>query len=202
WDEFAKVNLHVGELSGVESDMTEARYYPYSGAFSHVIGYVAKVSDRDVEAYKKAHNGDVDPMLLNPGFRIGKQGIEKALDEALRGKPGGRKVEVDARGKVVAEDPDGDRLAVPGEEVVLTLDADVQNRALEVFGADSGACVAMDVRSGEILCLLSAPGFDANAFVSGVPGKVYKALADYDHRPLLNKALSGTYPAGSTFKTM
>ena len=202
WDQFAKVNLHVGELSGVESDMNEARYYPYSGAFSHVIGYVAKVSDRDVDAYKKTHNGDVDPMLLNPGFRIGKQGIEKALDEALRGKPGGRKVEVDSRGRVVAEDPDGDRVAVPGAEVVLTLDADVQNRALEVFGADSGACVVMDVRTGDILCLLSAPGFDANAFVTGIPGKVYKALAEYDHKPLLNKALSGTYPAGSTFKTM
>src|ERR1700761_324027 len=87
WDEFAKVNLHVGELPGVESDMNEARYYPYPGAFSHVIGYVAKVSDRDVDAYKKAHNGDVDPMLLNPGFRIGKQGIEKALDAELVGRP-------------------------------------------------------------------------------------------------------------------
>jgi penicillin-binding protein 2 len=202
WDEFSKVNLHVGELPGVESDMNEARYYPYSGAFAHVIGYVAKVSDRDVAGYKKDHNGEVDPMLLNPGFRIGKQGIEKALDEDLRGKPGGRKVEVDARGKVVAVDPAGDRAPAAGSEVVLTLDVDVQNRALEVFGDNSGACVAMDIRTGDILCLLSAPGFDANSFVSGIPGKVYKALAEYDHKPLLNKALSGTYPAGSTFKTM
>ena len=202
WEEFAKLNLHADELAGVETDRNEARYYPYPGAFAHVIGYVAKVSDTDVAAYKSAHNGEVDPMLLNPGFRIGKQGIEKALDAELVGKPGGRKVEVDARGHVVAEDPDGDRAPTSGAEIVLTLDADVQNRALEVFGADSGACVAMDVRSGEILCLMSAPGFDANAFVSGVPGKVYKALSDYDHKPLLNKALSGTYPAGSTFKTM
>jgi penicillin-binding protein 2 len=203
WEEFAKVNLHVGELPGVESDMNEARYYPFGGAFAHVIGYVAKVSDRDVaEAKKKSPNGEIDPMLLNPGFRIGKQGIEKALDMQLRGRPGGRKVEVDSRGRVVAEDPDGDRQPVPGQEVVLTLDADVQNRALEVFGADSGACVVMDIRNGDILCLMSAPGFDANAFVSGIPGKVYKALAEYDHKPLLNKALSGTYPAGSTFKTM
>jgi len=202
WGDFARVNLHVGELPGVECDMNEARYYPFPGAFSHVIGYVSKVSDGDVAAYRKAHSGEVDPMLLNPGFRIGKQGVEKALDAELLGRPGGRKVEVDARGRVVAEDPDGDRAAVPGAEVVLTLDADVQNRALEVFGADSGACVVLDVRTGDILCLLSAPGFDANAFVSGVPGKVYKALAEYDHKPLLNKALSGTYPAGSTFKTM
>jgi penicillin-binding protein 2 len=202
WEDFARINLHLGEMPGVDSDMNEARYYPFSGAFSHVIGYVAKVSDADVAAYKQAHNGEVDSLLLNPGFRIGKQGVEKALDEALRGKPGGRKVEVDAKGRVVAEDPDGDHPAVPGAEVVLTLDADIQNRALEVFGSDSGACVVVDVRTGDILCLLSAPGFDANAFVSGVPGRVYKALAEYDHKPLLNKALSGTYPAGSTFKTM
>ncbi len=201
WDEFAKVNLHVGELPGVESDMNEARYYPYGGAFAHVIGYVAKVSDADVAEAKKK-GGEFDPMLLNPGFRIGKQGIERALDADLRGRPGGRKVEVDSRGRVVAEDPDGDRTPTPGAEVVLTLDADVQNRALEVFGADSGACVVMDIRNGDILCLLSAPGFDANSFVTGIPGKVYKALAEYDHKPLLNKALSGTYPAGSTFKTM
>lgn len=205
WEEFSKVNLHVGEMPGVESDMNEARYYPYGGAFAHVIGYVSKVSDADVAVAKKEGEKTgkpLDPMLLNPGFRIGKQGIEKALDADLRGRPGGRKVEVDSRGRVVAEDPDGDRAPQPGAEVVLTLDADVQNRALEVFGSDSGACVAMDIRTGDILCLLSAPGFDANAFVSGVPGKVYKALSEYDHKPLLNKALSGTYPAGSTFKTM
>jgi penicillin-binding protein 2 len=205
WEEFSKVNLHVGEMPGVESDMNEARYYPYGGAFAHVIGYVSKVSDADVKAAKaeiEKKGGQLDPMLLNPGFRIGKQGIEKALDEELRGRPGGRKVEVDARGRVVREDPEGDHQPVPGAEVVLTLDADVQNRALEVFGSDSGACVVMDCHTGDILCLLSAPGFDANAFVSGIPGKIYKALSEYDHKPLLNKALSGTYPAGSTFKTM
>lgn len=201
WEDFAKVNLHVSELSGVQSDMNEARYYPFGGAFAHVIGYVAKVSDHDVAEAKKK-NSQFDPILLSPGFRIGKQGIEKAFDAELRGKPGGQKVEVDSRGRVVAEDPAGDRPATPGEDVVLTLDADVQNRALEVFGADSGACVVMDLRNGDILCLLSAPSFDANSFVSGVPGPIYKALNTYDHKPLLNKALNGTYPAGSTFKTM
>ncbi len=200
WEDFAKINLHLPELPGVMADMNEARYYPFGGAFSHVIGYVAKVSDDDVK--KARTQGDVDPILLNPSFRIGKQGIEKALDKDLRGTPGGQKVEVDSRGRVVSEDPQGDRKPLPGKDVVLTLDADVQNRALEVFGSDSGAAVVMDVRNGDVLCLLSAPSFDANAFVTGVPGAMYKALAGYDHKPLLNKALAGTFPAGSTFKTM
>ncbi len=203
WEEFARISLHVRELPGVESDMNAVRYYPRPGAFSHVLGYVTRVSQADLaEAKANAPKGAVDPMLRNPGFRIGKQGIEKALDLELRGEPGGQKVEVDARGRVVKEDPDGDRQPVPGAEVVLTLDVDVQARALEVFGEDSGACVVMDVRSGDVLCLLSAPGFDVNAFVSGVPAALYQAMAEYDHKPLLNKALSGTYPAGSTFKTM
>ncbi len=202
WEDFAKVNLHAPELPGVMADMNETRFYPFGGAFAHVIGYVAKISDDDVKKYKVAHNGEVDPILLNPGFRIGKAGIEKAFDKELRGTPGGQKVEVDSRGRVIGEDSDGDVAPVAGEDVVLSIDADVQNRALDVFGKDSGAAVVMDCRTGDVLCMLSAPAFDANAFVGGVPGQTYKALAEYDHKPLLNKALTGTYPAGSTFKTM
>jgi penicillin-binding protein 2 len=199
WEDFAKFNLHATELPGVVADMNEARYYPFSG-FAHVIGYVAKVSDRDVQKAKEKGDGQIDPILLHPGFRIGKQGIEQALDDELRGVAGGQKVEVDARGRVIREDREGDRAAVPGKDVVLTLDADIQNRALEVFGDQSGAAVVMDVRNGDLLCLMSAPTFDANAFVSGVPSKVYKALTEYERKPLLDKALTGTYPAGSTFK--
>jgi len=140
--------------------------------------------------------------MLNPGFRIGKQGIEKSLDLQLRGKPGGQKVEVDSRGRVVREDPLGDVKPTPGAEIVLSLDADVQNRALEVFGEDSGAAVMMDCRTGDILCMASAPSFDPNSFVKGVAGKEYAALMAYDHKPLLNKAVTATYPPGSTFKTL
>jgi penicillin-binding protein 2 len=202
WNDFAKVNLHATELPGVMADMNESRFYPFGGAFAHVIGYVAKISDEDVKKAKAQHGGEIDPILLSPGFRIGKQGIERAFDKELRGVPGGQKVEVDARGKVVAEDREGDRPAIPGSDIVLTIDADVQNKALEVFGSESGAAVMMDCRTGDILCMLSAPSFDANAFVSGVPGPAYKAWAQYDHKPLLDKAVNGLFPAGSTFKTM
>lgn len=199
WEEFAKVNQYANELPGVMVDMNEARYYPFGGAFAHVIGYVAKVNDRDVQAIR-AKGEQPPPLLFNPSFRIGRQGVEKALDTSLRGEPGGNRVEVDARGRVVAEDIGGSRPAVPGKEVVLTLDADVQNRALEVFGDESGACVVMDVRNGDILCMMSAPSFDPNLFVGGVPSKVYRALADYERKPLLDKTINGTFAPGSTFK--
>lgn len=199
WEEFSKVNLHAAELPGVMADMNEARYYPFGGAYAHVIGYVAKVSDRDVKAIRD--RGEQPPSILfNPGFRIGRQGIEKALDTDLRGEAGGKRVEVDARGRVVAEDVAGSKPPVQGAEVMLTLDNDVQNRALEVFGEEAGSCVVMDVRNGDILAMVSSPSFDPNLFVSGVPSKIYRALADYERRPLLDKALGGTFAPGSTFK--
>ncbi len=198
WEEFSRINVRAPELVGVTADMGDIRVYPYAAAFAHVIGYVAKVSREDVT--KDGPNSD--PILLNPGFRIGKAGLEKSYDLVMRGKPGAKKVEVDVKGRVVREDPGGDIPPVPGETLKLTLDADIQNRALEVFGADSGAAVMMDCRTGNILCMFSAPSFDANRFVKGLTGPEYRALADYDHKPLLNKTVNATYPPGSTFKTM
>ena len=198
WEEFSRVNVRAPELPGVTADMGEVRVYPFSGAFAHVIGYVAKVSAKDVT--KTGPNAD--PILLNPGFRIGKQGVEKAFDLPLRGRAGARKVEVDVKGRVVRQDPSGDVPPTPGAPIRLTLDSDVQNRALEVFGEESGAAVMMDCRSGDILCMFSAPSFDANRFVKGLTGPEYRALSEYDRKPLFNKALTANYPPGSTFKTM
>lgn len=199
WEEFARVNLYANELPGVMADMNEARFYPYGGSFAHVIGYVAKPNDRDLKAIRD-RGEKVPEILYNPGFRIGRQGVEKSFDTDLRGEAGGTRVEVDARGRVVAEDIGGSRPAIPGKDVMLTLDADVQNRALEVFGDESGACVMMDVRNGDILCMTSAPSFDPNLFVGGVPTRIYRALADYERKPLLDKSINGTFPPGSTFK--
>ncbi|MDB5469115.1 MAG: mrdA [Caulobacter sp.] len=199
WEQFTRINVRAPELPGVSADMAEVRVYPYGGAFAHVIGYVAKVNDKDIKKIKDKGQ-QPDQLLYNPGFRIGRQGVEKAFDLELRGKAGGKKVEVDAKGRVVAEDPGGDLPPVPGDEIRLTLDVDVQRRALEVFGEESGAAVMMDCRNGDILCMVSAPAFDANGFVRGLSGPEYRALAQYERNPLLDKALSGTYPAGSTFK--
>jgi penicillin-binding protein 2 len=199
WDDFARINTRLPELPGVTPDMGEVRVYNFGGAFAHVIGYVSRVSEDDLS---KVGSGEDQLLLHHPGFRIGKQGVEKSQDINLRGKAGGQKVEVDSKGRVVRKDPAGDVKPIGGKDVVLTLDADIQNRALEVFGEESGAAVVMDCRNGDVLCMLSAPSFDPNAFVYGVGLAEYRALSQYDHKPLLNKALSGTYPPGSTFKTM
>jgi penicillin-binding protein 2 len=198
WEQFSAINIRAPELPGVTADMGEVRVYPYGGAFAHVIGYVAKVNKEDI----KPTGPNSDPILLNPGFRIGKQGVEKSFDLDLRGKPGAQKVEVDANGHEVSADPAGDIPATPGKVIELTLDADVQNRAMEVFGDQSGAAVMMDCRTGDVLCLFSGPSFDANRFVRGLTGAEYAALARYERKPLFNKALTATYPPGSTFKTM
>ena len=198
WEEFSRISVRAPELPGVTADKGDIRVYPYPAAFAHVIGYVAKVSKDDVT--KDGPNAD--PILLNPGMRVGKAGLERTYDLPMRGKPGAKKVEVDVKGRVVREDPGGDVPSIPGQALQLTLDADIQNRALEVFGSDSGAAVMMDCRTGDILCMLSAPSFDANRFVKGLTGPEYRSLADYDHKPLFNKTVTATYPPGSTFKTM
>ena len=198
WEQFSAIHLRTPAMPGVSADMGEVRVYPHGGAFAHVIGYVAKVNKDDLTAT----GPNSEPIMFNPGFRIGKQGIEKALDLELRGRPGAQKVEVDANGREVRHHSDDDLAAVPGQEIQLTLDADVQNRAMEVFGEESGAAVMMDCRTGDIICMLSAPSFDANRFVRGLTGAEYRALAQYERKPLFNKALTATYPPGSTFKTM
>jgi penicillin-binding protein 2 len=198
WDQFSAINVRAPELAGVTADMGEVRVYPDGGAFAHVIGYVAKVNKEDLSDT----GPNADPIMLHPGFRIGKQGVEKAFDLELRGRAGAQKVEVDANGREVRHDTDGDIAPVPGKTIQLTLDIDVQNRALEVFGEESGGAVMVDCRNGDILCMLSAPSFDANRFVRGLQSAEYRALANYERKPLLDKCLSGTYPPGSTFKTM
>lgn len=196
WEQFSAINVRAPELPGVTADMGEVRVYPHAGAFAHVIGYVAKVNKEDLTPT----GPNSEPILLNPGFRIGRQGVEKAFDLELRGKPGARKVEVDANGREVRADEAGDIPAIPGKRIELTLDIDIQTRALEVMGDESGAIVMMDCRTGDLLCMASSPSFDANQFVRGLSGAEYRALAGYERKPLLDKAMTGTYPPGSTFK--
>jgi penicillin-binding protein 2 len=196
WEQFSAINVRAPELPGVTADMGEVRVYPHGGAFAHVIGYVAKVNREDLTPT----GPNSDSILLHPGFRIGRQGVEKAFDLPLRGKPGARKVEVDANGREVRQDEAGDIPATPGKTIQLTLDVDIQNRALEVMGDESGAIVVMDCRNGDLLCMASSPSFDANQFVRGLSGPEYRALAGYERKPLLDKVMTGTYPPGSTFK--
>jgi penicillin-binding protein 2 len=196
WEQFSAVNIRTPELPGVTVSDGNARVYPFGGAFAHVIGYVHAVSTDDFKRPGIVRN----ELTMNPAYRIGKTGIEKTLEVQLQGVAGAEMNEVDNKGRVVARRPEEDIEPTPGAEVVLTLDADVQNRAMEMFGGESGAAVMMDCRTGDLLCLASAPSFDANAWVKGVGKSEYQALLHYDHKPLFNKALNATFAPGSTFK--
>jgi penicillin-binding protein 2 len=190
WEHFAKVNINAPDLPGVETDVGELRSYPFGPWLSHVLGYVAGVTDKDIEK---------EPELLSlPGFRIGRSGVEKAADDALRGKPGAQQVEVNAHGRVIREL--GRREGLAGQDVVLSLDMEVQKLAQEKLAGQSGSVVVMDVNTGEIVSIVSAPGFDPNAFTGTVSSAIWKQLNEDEHRPLLNKAITGMYPPGSTYK--
>jgi penicillin-binding protein 2 len=190
WEEFARVNLHAADLVGLTPDVGELRSYPFGPWLSHVLGYVAGPTDKDVSE---------EPQLLSlPGFRIGRSGVEKAADVALRGKPDAAHNEVNAHGRVIRE------LArtkgKPGEDVVLSLDMEVQKLAQERLAGQSGSVVVMDVTTGELISIVSAPGFDPNEFTTTVSPKVWRALNEDPLKPLLNKAITGMYPPGSTYK--
>jgi penicillin-binding protein 2 len=192
WEEFSRVNLHLPYLPGIQCDVGETRDYPYGPEMVHVLGYVASVSPQEAEQ-------DDDPLMSLPGMRIGKRGIEKQFDKQIRGTAGASRVEVNAYGRVIRElgkDP-----GVPGQDVWLTLDGELQRFADQRLSGESAACVVMDAGTGDVLALSSTPGFDPNLFNVGVTGPEWRELTTSDYKPLLNKAVSGTYPPGSTFKT-
>jgi penicillin-binding protein 2 len=193
WATFSKVNLHLPELPGVMPDVGEVRTYPMPQAFSHVVGYVQSAPP------EIAGN---DPLLRHPAFRVGRAGVEVARDEELRGAAGQLKVEVNAFGRVIRELPEQSRPATPGRDVTLTIDAAAQRVALERMAGHSGAAVTLDVQTGEVISLASAPGFDPNMFVLGIPSREFRELNENIHRPLFNKTLNGLYAPASTIKGM
>ena len=193
WDDFAALNMRVHALPGIIPKAGEGRSYPDDGLFSHVIGYVGKANDADVAR-------DDDPLLLQPGFRVGKTGVEQAADNRLRGNAGQLKVEVNARGRIVREWPNPADSAKPGDDVYLTLDADLQRFAAEQFEDDSGGVAVIDVMTGELRTLLSMPTFDANLFVSGLTQADMDRMNNDEKRPQYNKVLSGGYAPASTYK--
>lgn len=193
WETFARINLHLPDLPGITPDVGEVRTYPRPYDFAHVTGYVQA-------APPEAANDD--PLLLHPGFRIGRTGAELQHEAELRGSAGQLKVEVNATGRVMREIPEQSIPAVPGRDVTLTLDARAQRTAMEALGDQSAAAVGLDVITGEILVLASTPSFDPNAFVLGIGQEAFASLNNNPYRPLFNKATTGLYAPASTVKGM
>lgn len=191
WERYAAVSVRLPELPGVAPTRGFARNYPAGAAVGHLIGYVGTAS---AEQFKETK----DPLLLTPGFKLGKDGLEKMLEGSLRGTPGAKRSEVTARGKLVREletRPD-----TPGKTARLTIDAGLQEYTARRLGNESGSVTVFDLTNGDILAMVSMPSYDPNAFSDGISRTEWKMLSDDDHLPLMNKTLQGLYPPGSTFK--
>ncbi len=193
WDDFSKVALNAPALPGVVPEVGLSRLYPLDFDFAHVVGYVGPVSEKDLDGL-----AEPDPLLRIPKFQIGKIGVEKWMEDTLRGSAGTKRIEVNSAGRVMRELER--REGVAGTDIRLTVDADVQNFAQARLGEESAAVVVIDVTNGDLVCIASSPSFDPNLFVRGISHTDYNALMENDHRPLANKAVSGAYPPGSTFK--
>ena len=193
WERFARVSLRQPELPGVAPSRSFARAYPAGAAVAHLTGYVGAAN---AEQFKATH----DPLLVTPGFKLGKDGLEKMLERELRGQPGAKRVEVTARGKLVAEL--ATRPDVPGRTARLTIDAGLQDYAARRLGTQSGSVVVIDCRTGEMLCMVSMPAYDPNSFSDGISHLEWQMLSQNDHVPLMNKVTQGLYPPGSTVKPM
>ncbi len=193
WDKFAAVSVRLPELPGVIPQRGYSRFYPAGAAVGHLVGYVGPASADD---YVREHN----PLLITPGFKIGKDALEKAFEVRLRGVPGARRVEATASGRVVREL--GTREDVPGQPVQLTIHAGLQEYAARRMGLESGSVVVMDCLTGDVLAMVSMPCYDPNSFSDGIGRIEWKMLSEDDHVPLRNKVLRGLYPPGSTVKPM
>lgn len=191
WEDVVRIEVNAPDLPGVMIDVGQSRSYPLPETTSHILGYVAPVADRDLTG---------DPLLELPGFRIGKAGVERIYDLQLRGTGGNSQVEVNAFGRVIRELDRNE--GQPGAEVVLTIDLELQNYVSQRLTGESAAAVVIDVRNGEILALASTPGFDPNAFNRGLTQDEWAHLSGNPMTPLINKAVGGQYPPGSTFKPM
>ncbi len=189
-EEWARVSVDLYRLDGVQVEAQLTRYYPYGEAFAHAIGYVGRITSKDLET--------VDRQAYQGALFIGKTGIEGYYEKTLFGEAGLSKVEVNARGRIMSE---LDRQTpTPGKDLHLYLDARLQQYAYDLLGDYTGSVVAIDPTTGGILALVSKPGYDPNLFVRGISVANYSALRQSKKLPLFNRALRGGYPPASTIK--
>ena len=177
-------------LPGVEIEMKPVREYSSKNLAAHLLGYIGEISEDEL-----SRKGFEE---YNPGDYIGKNGIERSHENELHGNDGGRQLEVDARGRVLRTL--SETYPTVGNSVVLTIDAAVQKQAEYAFGDQAGAAVALDVNSGEVIAFVSNPAFDPALFSGKLPADIWKSYLEDKRHPLENKALTGQYPPGSTFK--
>jgi penicillin-binding protein 2 len=193
YEQFAAISVRLPELPGVITQRGYSRYYPTGPAVGHLIGYVGTAS-------REEYDQEPIPLLLSPGFKIGKDALEKQFEQRLRGRPGARRTEVTAGGRIVRDLET--REDVQGNPVQLTIDGPLQDYAARRLGLESGSVVVIDCLTGDLLCMASMPSFDPNSFSDGIGRLEYRMLAEDERVPLRNKVLNALYPPGSTLKPM
>ena len=190
-----RVAANAPSLPGIGAEQRSVRNYPFADSFSHSVGYVSRISKRDI-----AENPDLGRFANHPDVRVGKRGVELRHGERLAGRPGHVVSEVNALG--VSQRELRRQNSVRGKSLRLTLEAGLQNYASRRFDGETGAAVVMDVQEGDLLCLLSTPGFNPNEFPDGVSSAYWNALRTNPEKPLIDRAMAGGYAPGSTFKVV
>ena len=194
WEEVARVAANAPAMPGITPEVGLSRHYPFGPEFAHAVGYVGPVSESDLAARENP-----EPLLMIPRFQIGKVGVERELEEDLRGSAGHRRVEVNAVGREMREL--GRNEGVAGRTLQLTLDRKLQAFSLARIEAQpSASAVVMEVKTGNLLVMATTPSFDPNLFVRGISVADFNEIRENPYRPMSNKSVQGAYPPGSTFK--
>ncbi len=190
WETFSRLNVEIPRLPGVQTDAGLSRLYPGGEAIAHLVGYLAGPDEEDVVK---------SPLYQLPGFKIGRQGLERRYESTLRGASGTRRVEVNSVGREIRELPPREE-ALRGSDLHLTLDMRLQQYVMQELGEEAAGVVVLDIATGDILTMASSPGYDPNEFTRGISNANWQALLKDPRAPLLNKSVSGQYPPGSTIK--
>jgi penicillin-binding protein 2 len=196
-EDVARFAVHRYEFPGIDIKTRQTRWYPHAELAVHALGYVAAISEKDLQ--------NIDRAAYSGTTLIGKLGVESAFEQELHGTNGLREILVNAQGRSVERQgalTPNLRVQAPvsGQDLILSMDFDVQTAAEEGLGERRGSVVAIDPNNGDVIALVSRPGFDPNLFGRGLSSAEYRALQNDIDRPLFNRALSGTYPPGSTVK--
>jgi len=190
FEQVAKVMENSADFYGVEIGLESVRSYEDSSAFSHVLGYLSEVNERDIQT----------DLVYKSGDMIGKTGIEKVQEDVLRGEDGARQVEVDSYGRVL--EVLSEKEAVPGHNVALTIDADLQKFTHNLMKNKTGAVVVLDIENFDVLTMYSAPSYDLMAFTPFAKSQDRLDIIKNEDKPLLNRSIEGSYPPGSVFKVL
>ena len=194
WEQFAKVNYFLHDLTGAKPVLSVSRNYPFNENYTHVLGYVSEASEKDLLNNETIKNKHV------PGLKVGKTGLEKTLENELIGTNGIQRYEVNAYGKRISQLDHTDGLS--GKTIKLTIDTEIQKLCNELLKNVAGSISVMDVYTGEIVAMQSSPSFDPNLFLFGINQDDWQLIRNNPLKPLVNKTLSGLYSPGSTFKPM